>query len=501
MREDKKLIYNWPFIEKMKKLNDILKGVDILEMRGSSAVYVANIAFDSRTVSDNYLFVAIPGTQVDGHKFIEQAINGGASIIVCEHFPENIKKDITYIKVKNSASALGFIASNYFNNPSDNLILVVVTGTNGKTTTVTLLYNLFILLGYKTGLLSTILNKVHDKELPATHTTPDSIQVNKVLKRMVDEGCEFAFMEVSSHAIEQDRISGLTFAGAVFTNLSHDHLDYHLTFRNYLNAKKKLFDNLPADSFALSNVDDKNGRVILQNTKARKYTYGLKNMADIKGKIIEHHFSGLQMMLDGTEVHSLVTGSFNAYNLLATYATAFLLKQNKEEVLTAITKLTGAEGRFELVRFEKNITGIVDYAHSPDALQNVLQSINALRTHNEQLITVIGAGGDRDKEKRPKMANIASLLSNLVILTSDNPRSENPNKIIEEMQQGIDPAKMNKTLVIADRKEAIKTAVNLARSGDLILVAGKGHEKYQEIMGVKHPFDDKEILTELLKTT
>lgn len=461
---------------------------------------VHGITFDSRLVSKSTLFVAVPGTQVDGHKFIDQAINKGASFIVCEHFPEATDPSVTFIKVENSAAALGYIASNFFDNPSENLQLVGVTGTNGKTTTVTLLYNLFTSLGYKTGLLSTILNKVHDKELPATHTTPDSIQINKVLKMMVDEGCEYAFMEVSSHAIEQDRIAGIQFAGAVFTNITHDHLDYHLTFRNYLNAKKKLFDELPAAAFALSNVDDKNGKVILQNTKARKYTYGLKNMADIKGKIIENHFSGLQMVIDDREIHSLVSGEFNAYNLLATYATAVLLKQDKEEVLTAITQLSGAEGRFELVRSESNITGIVDYAHTPDALLNVLKSINALRTHNEQLITVVGAGGDRDREKRPKMATIASAQSDRVILTSDNPRSEDPNLIIEEMKQGIDPAKTNRTLVIPDRQEAIKTAVNLARPGDLILVAGKGHEKYQEIKGKKYPFDDKQILTDLLKS-
>ncbi len=449
----------------MKKLNHILNKVDILEAKGFIDTNVSSIAFDSREVSKDSLFVAVLGTQVDGHQFIGQAIDKGASIIVCEHFPENIIESITYIKVENSASALGYIASNFFDNPSSDLNLVGVTGTNGKTTTVTLLYNLFTILGYKVGLLSTISNKVHNKELPATHTTPDSIQLNKVLKQMVDDGCEFAFMEVSSHAIEQNRIAGISFAGGVFTNITHDHLDYHLTFKNYLNAKKKLFDKLPADAFALSNTDDKNGRVVLQNTKAKKYTYGLKNMADIKGKIIENHFSGLLMSIDGHEVHALVSGEFNAYNLLAAYGTAILLNQDQKEVLTAITQLTGAEGRFELVRSENNITGIVDYAHSPDALKNVLATINSLRTRNEQLITVVGAGGDRDREKRPKMANIASLMSDLVILTSDNPRSEDPNLIIEEMKKGIDAGKTNKTLVIGDRKEAIKTAVNLARTG------------------------------------
>lgn len=484
----------------MKTLTNILRNIKVLESKGPTDISVADISFDSRLVRKGSLFVAVKGTQVDGHRFINKAIEKGASIIVCEHFPESTDDKTTYIKVSNSASVLGNIASNFYDKPSENLQLVGVTGTNGKTTTVTMLYQLFTILGYKTGLLSTILNKVHSKELPSTHTTPDSIQLNKVLRQMADEGCEYAFMEVSSHAIEQDRIAGLYFAGAVFTNITHDHLDYHLTFRNYLKAKKKLFDNLPKEAFALSNADDKNGRVVLQNTVAAKQTYGLKNMADIMGRVIENHFSGMQLNINGTEVHSLISGDFNAYNLLAAYATAIMLQQDKAEVLTAISQLTGAEGRFELIRSANNITGIVDYAHSPDALLNVLQSINSLRTRNEKLITVIGAGGDRDKEKRPKMANTASVLSDLVILTSDNPRSEDPNQIIEEMRNGIDPAKKNKTLVIADRKEAIKTAVTLAQPGDLVLVAGKGHEKYQEIKGVKYPFDDKEILTELLKS-
>lgn len=484
----------------MKKLNDILNNVNILESKGSLDLLFKDISFDSRQVSKDSLFVAVPGTLVDGHDYIEQAISKGALIILCERFPERIEPGITYIKVDNSASVLGLISSNYFDNPSSELKLVGITGTNGKTTTATLLYNLFTKLGYKAGLISTILNKVAENEITATHTTPDAIQIQKMIRQMVNSGCDYAFMEVSSHAIEQDRIAGLTLAGAVFTNITHDHLDYHLTFRNYLTAKKKLFDNLPKSAFALSNTDDKNGKVILQNTKAEKYFYGLKNMADFKAKIIENHFSGMQLQINGHEVHTLLSGNFNAYNLLATYATAGLLNQNQEEILTALSQISGAEGRFELIRSKNNITGIVDYAHTPDALENVLSSINSLRAHNEQLITVVGAGGDRDREKRPKMARIASSLSNMLILTSDNPRSEDPDAILEEMRKGVDPAKTNKTLVISNRKEAIKTAVSMARPDDIILVAGKGHEKYQEIKGVKYPFDDKLLLTEFLES-
>ncbi len=374
----------------MKKLNDILNNVNILESKGSLDLLFKDISFDSRHVSKDSLFVAVPGTLVDGHDYTEEAISKGALIIICERFPEKIESGITYIKVDNSASVLGLISSNYFDNPSSELKLVGITGTNGKTTTATLLYNLFTKLGYKAGLISTILNKIADKEIPATHTTPDAIQIQKMIRQMVDDGCDYAFMEVSSHAIEQDRIAGLTFAGAVFTNITHDHLDYHVTFKNYLTAKKKLFDFLPSSAFALSNTDDKNGKVILQNTRANKHTFGLKNMADFKAKIIENHFSGMQLQINGKEVHTLLSGNFNAYNLLATFATASLLNQNQEEILTALSQISGAEGRFELIRSKNNITGIVDYAHTPDALENVLSSINSLRTRNEQLITVVG---------------------------------------------------------------------------------------------------------------
>lgn len=485
----------------MKKLTDILTNVDVLELKGTLDIKIREITFDSRMVKQGCLFVAIPGTQVDGHEYIEQAILNGALVIVCQSFPDKIPSGVSFLKVKNSASALGKIVANYFGNPSENLTLIGITGTNGKTTTATLLYKLFTALGYKAGLISTISNKVGIKDFPATHTTPDSIQIQKMLGEMLKEGCEHVFMEVSSHAIEQDRIAGLTFAGAVFTNISHDHLDYHLTFKNYLASKKKLFDQLQTEAIAISNTDDKNGKIILQNTKAKKYTFGIKNLADFKGKVIENHFSGMQMIINDHELHTLLTGIFNAYNLLATYAVAILLEQDKDEVLTVLSRLTGAEGRFELVRSQNSVTGIIDYAHSPDALHNVLDSINALRTQNEKLITVVGAGGDRDREKRPKMARIASTLSNLLILTSDNPRSEDPEEILKEMKQGIEADRVNKTISITNRKEAIKTAVTMANPGDVILIAGKGHEKYQEIKGVKYPFDDKKVLTEFLENT
>lgn len=482
----------------MKKLEDILVRVKVTGVIGRKDIVVTGITFDSRSVAPGWVFVAIKGNRVDGHKFIGQAIEKGASVIVCKNIPTVLKEEITYVKTTNTAQSLGNMAAAFYNFPSENLKLVGITGTNGKTTTATILYNLFTSLGYKAGLFSTIQNKVAGKSLPATHTTPDSVQLQKVLRHMVERGCDYAFMEVSSHALDQGRIAGLEFAGAVFTNLTHDHLDYHSTFRNYLNAKKKLFDRLPADAFALVNIDDKNGSVMLQNTMARKRTFALKSPADFKAKILENHFSGMQINLNGTEVNTLLSGTFNAYNLLAAYSVAMLLGQQEEEVLTALSGIRGAEGRFDLVASKSNVTGIVDYAHTPDALSNILSSINSLRTKNENLITVVGAGGDRDREKRPKMAGIASAMSDLVILTSDNPRSEDPQAILDEMLKGIDAARKNKTLVISNREEAIKTAVNMARPGDIILVAGKGHEKYQEVKGVRKPFDDKKVLTQLL---
>jgi UDP-N-acetylmuramoyl-L-alanyl-D-glutamate--2,6-diaminopimelate ligase len=459
------------------------------------------VVFDSREAVAGCLFVAVPGTQVDGHTYIPKAVEAGAAAVVCMDFPGNMEETVTYIKVKDSAAALGHIAANFYENPSEELKLVGVTGTNGKTTTVTLLYNLFTSLGYKTGLLSTILTRVGQQNMKASHTTPDAVKINALLRQMADQGCAYAFMEVSSHAVAQNRITGLTFAGGVFTNISHDHLDYHRTFGNYLKAKKKFFDELPSSAFALVNADDKNGRVMLQNTAAKQYTYGLKKLADFKGKIIENHFTGLQMTINGKEVYSLLPGDFNAYNLMAVYSTGMLLGQHEEDVLKHISILEGAEGRFEMLRSSRGVTAIVDYAHTPDALENVLKTINRLRTRNELLITVVGAGGDRDKAKRPLMANIAANLSSKLILTSDNPRSEDPDRIIGDMKKGVNPAKAANMLVIPDRREAIRTAVHLASPGDLILVAGKGHEKYQEIKGVKHPFDDKKVLKEILELT
>lgn len=483
----------------MRKLQDILYACGVVETRGLLDLEITAIAFDSRKVVPGATFIAVAGTKIDGQQFIDKAIESGARAIVCAHFPETQHANITYVIVQNPAFALGMMASNFYNNPSKKLKIVGITGTNGKTTTATLLYNLFTLLGYQVGLISTIKNQIGKLELPSTHTTPDAVKINELLNEMVTTGCEYVFMEVSSHAIDQQRIAGLHFTGGVFTNLTHDHLDYHLTFKAYLDAKKLFFDHLPKTAFALSNVDDKNGKIILQNTKAKKVYYGIKNMADFKARVMENHLDGMFIKMDGSDLYSPLSGDFNSYNLLAIYCTAILLDQSKEEVLTKLSLLKGAEGRFEVLKSETNITAVVDYAHTPDALENVLNTMNALRTHNEQLITVTGAGGDRDKSKRPIMAGIASRLSTKVILTSDNPRTEDPEKILEDMLAGIDVSKKQKTMVIVNRKEAIKTAWNLAQPGDMILIAGKGHEKYQEINGVRHHFDDKEIIEELMK--
>jgi len=484
----------------LKALTDILRNITVLETKGTGNIAIASIELDSRKVGKDALFVAVSGTQVDGHNYIETAIQNGATAVLCEKLPKIFQDSISYIQVSDSAAALGIAAANFYDNPSQKLKLIGITGTNGKTTTATLLFNLFSSLGYQSGLLSTILYQIGNESFPATHTTPDAIRINELLNNMVEAGCDFAFMEVSSHAIDQERISGLSFAGGVFTNLTHDHLDYHNTFKAYLQAKKKFFDHLPSTAFALSNADDKNGKVMLQNTAASKHFYSLRSMAEFKGRIIENHFDGLQMEIDKQELFALLPGTFNAYNLLAVYGTAVLLEQDKEEILTAISQLRGAEGRFDSLHSTNGITAFIDYAHTPDALENVLKTINSLRTYNEQLITVVGAGGDRDKSKRPKMAKIVSLLSDTIILTSDNPRTEDPELIIADLITGIDPAKKNKTMSITNRREAIKTAFNLARPGDLILIAGKGHEKYQEVMGVKHPFDDKKIIMELFET-
>lgn len=482
----------------MKLLSDILYKVSLEEIYGSTHFAIASVTFDSRMVKKDSLFVAIVGTAIDGHQFIQNAIDKGALAIVCEVLPENKPEHITFIKVKNSSQALGYIACNYYDNPSHRLKLIGVTGTNGKTTTVTLLFNLFKSMGYPVGLLSTVQNKINNAIIPSTHTTPDALSLNELLHQMAEAGCEYAFMEVSSHAVVQHRITGLHFKGAVFSNITHDHLDYHKTFNEYIKAKKGLFDQLPSDAFALTNADDKNGLIMLQNTKANRYTYSLKNIADFKCKIIENHLTGLLLNIDNKEVWVKLIGSFNAYNILAVYATAVLLKQDSTNVLTALSSLNSVEGRFQYYKSKLGVIGIVDYAHTPDALKNVLETIHDIRTGNEQVITLVGCGGDRDTVKRPVMAAIASEYSDKTILTSDNPRSEDPEDILNQMQSGINPAQAKKTLRISDRKEAIKTACALAKAGDIILIAGKGHEKYQEIKGVKHDFDDYQIFKETI---
>lgn len=483
----------------MKLLKDILYKAGLIEVVGSTNITISSISFDSRKIEMDSLFVAVRGTLSDGHKYIDETISKGAIAILCEEFPKQINEKITYIKVKDTTVSLGIIASNYFDNPSEQLKLVGVTGTNGKTTTVTLLFDLFKKLGYKVGLLSTVKNQINDEIIPSTHTTPDAIQLNALLRHMVDNDCTHCFMEVSSHAVAQNRISGIHFVGGVFTNITHDHLDYHKTFAEYIKAKKSFFDSLGSDAFALTNKDDANGEVMLQNTRASKHTYSLRSMADFKCRVVENQFSGLLLNIENQEMWSKLIGSFNAYNLLAVYATAVLLKEEKLNVLTTLSSLNSVEGRFQYVRSDNGIIGIVDYAHTPDALLNVLKTIGDIRTGNEQVITVVGCGGDRDAAKRPIMAKIACDLSNRVIITSDNPRSEDPDEIIKQMQQGVDAVNHKKTISISDRREAIKIACSLANAGDIVLVAGKGHEKYQEIKGVKHSFDDMQVLQDNLK--
>ena len=483
----------------MKLLSDILYKVRLEEVVGSTHMAISSIVFDSRKVKKDCLFVATAGTSVDGHDFISKAIESGAIAIVCERLPSERMDNVTYVKVTDSTFALGTIACNFFDNPSEKVNLVGVTGTNGKTTTVTLLFNLFKSLGYSVGLLSTVQNKINNTIVPATHTTPDALSLNELLNTMVQHGCEYVFMEVSSHAIVQNRIAGIQFTGAVFSNITHDHLDYHKTFDEYIKAKKRFFDLLPSDAFALVNKDDKNGTVMLQNTKATKYTYGLKTLADYKCKIIENHLNGLLLSINNHEVWVKLIGTFNAYNVLAVYVTAVLLKQDSTNVLTALSNLNSVEGRFQYIKSPNGVIGIIDYAHTPDALKNVLETIKDIRTGNEQVITVVGCGGDRDAAKRPVMAAIACEYSNRVILTSDNPRTEDPEEILNQMQKGIAPTDQKKTLRITDRKEAIRTACSFGNKGDIILIAGKGHEKYQEIMGIKHVFDDLEVLKETIK--
>lgn len=481
----------------MKNLNNILVNVRTLETVGETNIAIKNICLDSRKVEAGSLFVAVKGTIVDGHNFIQTAIEKGASAIVCQELPASLSCKVTYVKVADSSKALSLISSSFFDNPSKKLKLVAVTGTNGKTSIATILYNLYRALGYKTGLLSTVENKIDNEVIVATHTTPDAVSLNELLAKMVDAGCDYCFMEASSHAIHQNRIFGLDFDGAIFTNITHDHLDYHETFKNYIEAKKMLFDQLSKSAFALVNADDKNGKIMIQNCAAKKYTYALHNMANFSAKIIESDFSGMMLNVDGLEMHTRMIGNFNAYNLLAVYGTALLLGVEKNELLTTLSALSGAEGRFEyIVSSNEKIVGIVDYAHTPDALKNVLETINLVKTPNQNLITVVGAGGDRDKTKRPLMAAIAAKMSQKLILTSDNPRSENPETILEEMRAGVPVTDRKKTLSIVQRDEAIRAAVAFANQGDVILVAGKGHEKYQDISGVKYPFDDKQKLSE-----
>ncbi|WP_026755003.1 UDP-N-acetylmuramoyl-L-alanyl-D-glutamate--2,6-diaminopimelate ligase [Sediminibacter sp. Hel_I_10] len=483
----------------MAQLKDILYKVTINAVTGSTGVEVNAVDFDSRNIKQNDVFVAITGTAVDGHDFIETAITNGATAVVCETLPEKLQDGITYVEVAHSSQALAFMAANYYGNPSENLRLVGVTGTNGKTTVTTLLYQLFKKAGYKVGLLSTVKIMVDDQEHKATHTTPDSLTINKYLKLMNDTGVEFCFMEVSSHGIHQNRTEGLHFEGGIFTNLSHDHLDYHNSFAEYRDVKKSFFDKLPKTAFALVNIDDKNGLVMLQNTKAKTYTYALKTYADYKTKVLENEFSGLLLKLNNNELWSKLIGSFNAYNVAAIYGAAELLGLETVEILRLISELESVSGRFQYLISEEKITAIVDYAHTPDALKNVLETINSIRTKNEELITVVGCGGNRDKTKRPKMAHIASALSTKTIFTSDNPRNEVPETIIEEMEKGVEPQNFKKTLSITDRRQAIKTACQMAGPKDIILIAGKGHETYQEIKGERFDFDDYKIVSDYLK--
>jgi len=483
----------------MTEFKDILYKVNIDAVVGSTKVDINTINFDSRKIVKGDVFVAIRGNISDGHDYIETALKLGAIAIVCEFLPEDINSEVTYIKVENSSKALAIMASNFYDLPSQNLKLVGVTGTNGKTTIATLLYQLFKNAGYKVGLLSTVKIMIDDLEFKATHTTPDSLTINKYLKKMNDEGVEYCFMEVSSHGLHQNRTDGLHFEGGIFTNLTHDHLDYHNNFAEYRDVKKAFFDKLPKSAFALVNIDDKNGLVMIQNTKAQIHTYALKTYADYKAKILENRFGGLLLKINDNEVWSKLVGNFNAYNLLAIYGTAKLLGLEKVEILRLISELENVSGRFQYLISDERITAIVDYAHTPDALKNVLETINSIRTNNEELITVVGCGGDRDKAKRPKMGHIASALSTKVIFTSDNPRSEIPETIIEDIEKGVEPQNFKKTVSIVDRKQAIKTACQLAQPNDIILIAGKGHETYQEINNERFDFDDYKIVQEFLK--
>lgn len=475
-------------------LKELLHAIPVTQVVGSLEVEVESVCLDSRKAQANSLFVAIKGVHSDGHLFIEQAIKASASVVLLEVLPVDLEEDVTYIVVEDTSYALGIVSANFYGNPSKELKLVGITGTNGKTTVATLLFNLFQQMGYHVGLLSTVENKIGKIIIPATHTTPDPITLNALLREMVEDGCDYCFMEVSSHAIVQQRIAGLRFAGGIFTNITHDHLDFHVTFDHYIKAKKKFFDDLNRYAFALTNVDDKHGQVMLQNTFGHKKTYALHNVADFKAKVIENHFDGMLLQIDSHEVWVKLVGGFNAYNVLAVYAAAILLEQETLKVLTALSEIRGAEGRFETMRSKNGIVGIVDYAHTPDAVENVLETIKGLRTAGQQIITVLGCGGDRDKIKRPLMTKVALKYSDKVIITSDNPRTEDPLEIIREMEVGVDADRRKNVFTISDRREAIRAACHIATAGDIVLIAGKGHEKYQEINGFKHHFDDGEEL-------
>lgn len=479
-------------------LSDILNGVDVLDILGNKEIEISEIVFDSRKAVKNSLYIAIKGTLVDGHQYIPSAIEKGAKAIVCEVLPEQKEDGVTYIKVENSSKVLGLLASNFYGNPSEKLTLVGITGTNGKTSVSTLLFDVFQKMGYLSALISTVEYRIGDEVFPSTHTTPDIITLNKILYKAVEQGCQYAFMEVSSHGIHQGRIDGLNFRIAGFTNITHDHLDYHKTFLEYLNTKKRFFDELPQTAVAITNIDDKNGLVMLQNTKAKKKTYAVKTLADYHGKLLELDFNGMLLDFNGKEFWTTLTGKFNVYNLLLVFAIARELGFEENEILTTISKLKRVNGRFEVLKSQGGIIFVVDYAHTPDALENILDSINEIRTKNERLITIFGCGGDRDREKRPEMGKVATRKSTLAIITSDNPRTEDSAQIIKEIEAGVESQNFSKYITIPDRKEAIKMAIKFAEPKDIVLVAGKGHETYQEINGVRHHFDDKETILELV---
>lgn len=482
----------------LKTLHQLISSLQA-EIHGKTDAHIGELTYDSRTANKDSLFFAVRGTVHDGHTFIEQVIDKGCKAIICESLPEILHDHVCYIKTNSTTKAMGHVAAQFYDNPSEKLKVVAVTGTNGKTTVATLLFNLFRSMGHTCGLLSTVQNQINETIIPSTHTTPDAIRLQQMLNHMVNEKCEYAFMEASSHAIDQNRIAGIHFTGVLFTNITHDHLDYHKTFDNYLHAKKRLFDEVNNDAFALTNRDDRNGNIMLQNCKATRYTYGIKQMADFKARICESDLTGMLLDIDGQEAWFRLVGHFNAYNLLCVYGAAFLLGKEKHDIIKHLSALPAVNGRFEYIRSSTGIVAIIDYAHTPDALKNVLDTINEIRTKNEQLITVVGCGGNRDAAKRPLMADIATELSTRVIFTSDNPRNEKPEDIIAQMQKGVKPLHYKKTLSITDRKEAIKTAVSLANKGDILLIAGKGHETYQELNGVKYPFDDKEIVKEMFQ--